>query len=143
MATRHSLSNYFSLYTRKYFIGPLLLIIAALIFTKAPSYMILVGIIIAAIGVFYVLLRKVDFDDEFVYIGNSKYQFQQLTKLGSFDINMYSFPYLEIDDNGRKRRIFTDSGEAGLLRILLGIIIPKLDPLENIKRFAALYDASR
>lgn len=105
--------------------------------------MILVGIIIAAIGVFYLLLRKVDFDEEFIYVGKNKFQFQQLTKLSSFDINMYSFPYIEIVDNGRKRRIFTDSGEAGMLRILLGIIIPKLDPLKNIKRFTALYNASR
>ncbi|MDG1332292.1 MAG: hypothetical protein P8P74_08170 [Crocinitomicaceae bacterium] len=143
MTERESLSNNFSLYTRKYFIGPLLLIIAALIFIKAPGYMTLVGIIIAAIGVFYVLLKKVDFDEEFVYVGQNKFQFNQLTKLSSFDINMYSFPYIEINDNGRKRRIFTDSGEAGLLRIFLGILIPKLDPLKNVKRFSALYEASR
>jgi hypothetical protein len=89
------------------------------------------------------MLKRVEFDNEHVYIGNKKYTFNQVTKLSTIEVNLYVFPYLEIYDNGKKRRIITDSGQAGLLRIIIGILIPSLDPLKNTKKFKTLYDQSR
>lgn len=143
MIERKSLSNARSLYTRKYFLSISYIVIASLLLLKSSGLFIFFAVLLLAIGVFYLFLRKVEFDDEFVYIGTKKYTFNQLTKLSSIDVNLYVFPYLEINDNGRKRRIVTDSGQAGIFRILIGAVVPALDPLKNVKRFKELFDASR
>lgn len=143
MTKRQTLSDSYSLYTRKYFLGILFVLISSLVIVKATFWFKLIGLGFFAIGSFYILLRKVEFDNEYVYVGNKQYKFNQITKLSSIEVNLYIFPYIVINDNGRKRRVITDSGQAGLIRILIGIIIPSLDPLQNVKRFKQHFDASR
>lgn len=128
---------------RKCFLGISFIVLALLLLQRPTGLFVFLAVILLAIGIFYLLLRKVEFDDQFVYIGTKKYAFEQLTKLIATDVNQYIFPYLEINDNGKKRRIVTDSGQAGILRILIGTMVPSLDPLKNVKRFKKLFDASR
>jgi len=143
MTNRLSLSDDFSLKLRKYFLSSLNILIAVFLFTRAAVVFRIIAIVFLAIGVFYLFLRKIEFDDDHVYIGTKKYAFRQLTKMGSVEINLYIFPYIEINDKGKKRRVITDAGQAGILRILLGILVPSLDPMKNVKQFKELFDASR
>ncbi len=140
---KRNFSSSYSLNTRKYFLGPIFIAVSILLFLKGGVWSKIIGCILFAIGLFYVLLKKVEFDDDYVYVGNKKYTFKQLTKLGFIEVNLYIFPYIEIQENGKKRRIITDSGQAGFLPILIGIMIPSIDPLRNIKSFKQLLDASR
>jgi hypothetical protein len=143
MTKRIPFSDNYSLYTRKYFLGVVFVLGGLLLIVYGAKWIKVFGVLFVAVGVFYLLLRKVEFDDEYIYIGNKRYRFEQVTKMGGIDINMYLFPCLVINDNGRIRRIYTDAGQAGILRILIGIIFPALDPHKNIKHFMELFKASR
>jgi hypothetical protein len=140
---RYSLSDSFSLRARKYFLGPVFVIFGAFLITRSSGFTIVMGIVFAAIGLMYTALRKIQFDSKYIYIGRKQFEFTQIHKIRWIDVNMYTFPILEFDDHGRKRRYITDSGQAGLLRILLGIIFPALDPLKNLKKFHEFYEASK
>ena len=140
---RYSLSDSFSLRTRKYFLGPVFVILGTYMITRPFGFIVFIGIGFTAIGLLYTTLRKIQFDSKYIYIGRKKFEFKQISKIRSIDVNMYTFPILEFDNKGRKRRYITDSGQAGLLRILLGIIFPALDPLKNLKKFHMFYEASK
>lgn len=142
-AKRYYLSNKSALYTRKYFLGPLLLITGTLMISRSSGFLIFLGLLLSLIGLFYMILRTIQFDSEHIYIGRKRYQFEQIIRLSHIEINMYVFPVLEISDKGRKRTFITDSGQAGLLRILLGILFPALDPMKNIKKFEEFHEASK
>ena len=143
MVKRQTLSDNYSLYTRKYFLSIVFIVISSFLIWKGAFWLKLFAFGLLAIGLFYLSLRKVEFDSEYVYVGSKRYQFHQLTKFSSIEVNLYIFPYLEINDNGKKRRVITDSGQAGLLRIVIGILIPSLDPRKNVKNFKRLFDTSR
>lgn len=142
MLKRQTLSDNYSLYTRKYFLSIVFIAISFFLIWKGTFWLKLFLFGLFVIGLFYLSLRKVEFDDEYVFVGNKRYGFHQLTKFSSIEVNLYIFPYFAIDDNGNKRRVITDSGQAGFLRILIGILIPSLDPLKNVKNFKRLFDTS-
>ena len=142
-AQRYLLSNNIALYSRKYLLGPLHFIIGVLLIWKASGFFFVFGFALAGIGLFYLLLRKIEFDEAFVYIGSRNYSYDQIVDISGFEINLYFFPLLKINDGVRKRWIFTDSGQAGLLGILLGIVFPSLDPLKNMKKFKEFWEASK
>ncbi len=141
--TRQSLSNKFSLYTRKYVLGVLFTFIAIVLLWKGGIWVKVFALVLFALGLFYMLLRTIEFDDHFVYIGSKRYAFNKIEKLSAIEVNQFIFPYIVINDNGRRRMYVTDVGQAGILKILLGILIPALDPLKQIKKFKERIDQSR
>ncbi len=140
---KKELSDKYSLYSRKYFLGILFILIGFILILSPSILNIFISLFLFFIGFFYINLKRILFDSEFIYIGNKKYEFRQIKKYRTIEINMFSFPFIEIDDLGKKRRYITDIGSASIIRIFLGIIFPKLDPYKNLKEFKENLDKSR
>lgn len=140
---RYYLSDSYSLFMRKYLLSTVFVLLSLLLFWKGSIGWKFAGIPSLAIGVFYACLRKIAFDEHSIYIGNTTYTFQQIVKIGGISINQFHFPSLVIHHNGRERYFFTDIGQAGMLRIIVGILIPSLNPFKNLEMFKKYWDASK
>ena len=142
MSKRLQFSNNRALFIRKYILGTLLILLGLLLMSKGSGGFKFAGFIAFASGIFNYLMRKIEFDQEYVYVGGKGYAFSKVTKLSGFQVNNNIYPYIIIKDNGKKIWAMTDSGQAGLLRILIGAIFPTMDPLKNVKAFKKLYEES-
>jgi hypothetical protein len=136
-------SDKVSRYTRKYVLGVLFTFIAIVLLRKSGISVKVFALVLFALGLFYLLRRTMKFDNHFVYKASKRSAFNKIEKLSAKEVNQFIFPYIVIKDNGRRRINVTDVGQAGILKILVGILIPALAPLKQIKKFKEHLDQSQ
>jgi hypothetical protein len=140
---RHNFSNKEAFIFRKYVLGILLLILSLLLFYKISLLRFILGIVSLVFSVFFLRFKFIQFDEEKVYIGEKVFKFNEIHKISGIEINQFFFPALLIYENGKKKYYFTDVGKAGLIRIILGVIFPSVDPLKSFKLFLNYFEKAK
>lgn len=140
---RYNFSNKEAFIFRKYVLGILLLILSLLLFYKISLLRFIIGIVSLGFSMFFLRFKFIQFDEEKVYLGEKVFKFNEIHKISGIEINQFFFPALVIIENGKKKYYFTDVGKTGLVRIVIGMIFPSLDPLKSYKLFLNYFDKAK
>lgn len=138
-----SLTDKFSLFLHKYILGILFFTSGIIILWNGSLLLKFIALFPTGIGVFLMSLKTIEFDEQFIYIGRKKFTYDQIETLSGLEINQLIFPCLIIKTGNKKRRYYTDMGQSGLLRIVISLFIPKLDPLNKLKNFIQIYERQK
>ncbi|NQY05159.1 MAG: hypothetical protein HRT68_02880 [Flavobacteriaceae bacterium] len=123
-----------NLWFKKYFVSSFYTIIGILAITTKPFdslIVIIIGIVLLVMAIFYFLLKDLYYNQEFVFFGSNKYEYSNVTKINTFEFSNTEIIYFITSDGKRHYTISKSLGWWSILGLLFKRKSSKIQEMED------------